>query len=736
MDDFWRFYDSSRVSLSFDVNLFCDLNFTAESHKMEHPLGLDTLVGNMYSGAFNGNGHTISGLNMTLESSNDSYAGFFYALGNATVRDLHFDSSCVFDGTWAGALAAYIMCADGTYIFNVSSAATVRSSGVAGGLIGSIECTSSPTNVTFESCTNTGSISVVNRDYQNQVGAGGIVGVSTNFGSAQKHTLSFKNCRNTGSISTTITGHVRITEATAGGIVGGVNASYSSSLTFESCTNNGAVRVVVESDAAFSQITPPILASGIGSFVSSGSTRTIVMSRCHNLGAVSLVFNSQESLKLHTSGLLSVMGNASSEGQVKFTECTNSGRVSASSLSGNVDDVLAAGISTLNTTVNSQVRSCCNTGDVTSTGTVCGIVHSAYDVYNNAETGNLQGEAVYGIARKASTTNYIVSIGDISGTKCFSSFLSMPIVIPMHIYFRDIANVSHNGVAACKNESTGRWMTCTNSKDIVDILNDAVSSKSFSMWWTSNLTLGHHVTITGNNLPPLVTELGSYIVAEHGETLRNALEREGLGQFLDGSYVIGSKNCAFSGPIVRDCSMNVVKVHALVFVGVVNQTIYVVYGRVPTNEILEPISQFINNKAFIITLTTNNTVFFNASAPVTSDASYIIKKTASVEVIIDDGSGLTDEEIIGAIIGEISDNDPTTVVQVVDIIREDDGSVVVRVSVEEDKAESAVVSITESDNTILRRVRRAYIVIDLSTSSSSLSFLSLLSFFLSLLFLF
>ena len=257
------------------------------------------------------------------------------------------------------------------------------------------------------------------------------------------------------------------------------------------------------------------------------------------------------------------------------------------------------------------------------------------------------------------------------------------------------------------------------------------------MWWTSNLTLGHRVTITGNNLPPSVTELGSYIVAEHGETLRNALEREGLGQFLDGTqfFIESEKHCGLNEQIVCDCSVNVVKVHALAFVGVVNHTIRVVDGDVPTNEILKPISQFINNKAFIITLTTNNTVLFNASAPVTSDASYIIKKTAAVEVIIDDGSGLTDEEIIGAIIGGISDNDPTTVVRVVDIIREDDGSVVVRVSVEEDKAESAVVSITESDNTILRRVRRAYIVIDLSTSSSSLSFLSLLSFFLSLLFL-
>ena len=97
---------------------------------------------------------------------------------------------------------------------------------------------------------------------------------------------------------------------------------------------------------------------------------------------------------------------------------------------------------------------------------------------------------------------------------------------------------------------------------------------------------------------------------------------------------------------------------------------------------------------------------------------------------------MTDGEIIDAITSGITDNDPSTIVRVVDISRESDGSVVVRVSVEEDKADAAVVAIMESDGTVLKRVSRAYVVVELSTSSSSISFVSLLPFFVSLLFFF
>ena len=255
------------------------------------------------------------------------------------------------------------------------------------------------------------------------------------------------------------------------------------------------------------------------------------------------------------------------------------------------------------------------------------------------------------------------------------------------------------------------------------------------MWWTSNLTLGHRVNIIGNHLPSHIINSQRRVVAEYGETLRNAITREGFGEILDETqYGVLCESCgSLDDGVESECTIVVKKKYRLVFSGLIATTIFVLDGDVPTEKMLQQISQFINNKAFIIALTTNNTVLFNASSPVTSDASYIIKKTADVEIIVDGASGLTDDEIIDAITSGITDNDPSTIVRVVDIIRESDGSVVVRVSVEEDKADAAVVAIIESDDTVLRRVRRAYIVVELSTSSSSISFVSLLPFFVSLL---
>ena len=276
------------------------------------------------------------------------------------------------------------------------------------------------------------------------------------------------------------------------------------------------------------------------------------------------------------------------------------------------------------------------------------------------------------------------------------------------------------------------------SHDMANTLNADVEKQKYTMCWTSNLTLGHQIAFRGTGLPQSVVNHHSSIVAEHGETLISAFHREGAAQLLEPTeYTLERSDCGdMNEPVVCDCVVNVKKVHTLTFIGVVNQTVIVVDGEVPTMETLKPISGFVNNKGFIITLTNNTTVLFNPDAPVTNSASYTIKKAACVEVVIGDGSGLTDEEIIEAITDGITDNDPTTVIRVVDIIRGDDGSVVVRVGVEEDKADAAVVSITESDNRILRRVRRAFIVVELSTSISSTSFLSLFSFFLSLSFFF
>ena len=159
MDDFWRMYNTAQSgSFSFDVDLRCDLNFSNQERKMERPLGQtsEKTSFNAYNGVFEGNNHTIFGLIMTLPYQKSSDAAFFYALESATIRNLRFDSSCVFDGAWSGALAVKSYPTFSVVIENVHTSATVRSGGTAGGLIAHV-CS---LDITFESCSNNGDISV------------------------------------------------------------------------------------------------------------------------------------------------------------------------------------------------------------------------------------------------------------------------------------------------------------------------------------------------------------------------------------------------------------------------------------------------------------------------------------------------------------------------------------------------------------------------------------------------
>ena len=79
MDDFWRMYDTAQSeSFSFDVDLRCDLHFSNHERKMERPLGqTNEKTFNAYNGVFEGNNHTIFGLNMTLPYQISSDAAFF-----------------------------------------------------------------------------------------------------------------------------------------------------------------------------------------------------------------------------------------------------------------------------------------------------------------------------------------------------------------------------------------------------------------------------------------------------------------------------------------------------------------------------------------------------------------------------------------------------------------------------------------------------------------------------------
>ena len=634
-------------------------------------------------------------------------------LGNATIRNLRFDSSCVFDGAWSSALTVKTDSKSSVVIENVHSSATVRSGGIAGGLIVYVNSLDG----IFDSCSNNGDITVTTQHGIMSEGVGGIVGY------LKSQNTVIRECHNNGTIHIKMETPVRaIYVFHASGIVGAAYLSLNPLLTVESCTNSGNVTITV------GDVTKSLLknesVSGIISLYGMSSS-DVTIHKCHNNGTIS-VSSQEDGMSLYGSGIASIItGTTLKDIVVNVTECSNHGIINTSGTT----TAFSSGIVSSNFMQNLSLVSCMNRGFVTGTNHSCGLASYASNVENSVNTGCVNGSYSYGLVTKGSLAWFSVSIGDLQSSVCSYSTTGM-FNSYQAVFFRDdIPADVKIGTSMVLNNN--RWVDSYDNIDVMDYLNDYVGKQNFTMWWASNLTLGHQIHFNGTNIPE---SLKTKIVAEHDETIRSAIKREGPQELLNQKMFTVDVGLDFH--VISDMSVAVKKVHTLTFVGVVNQTVFVLDGEVPTMETLKPISDFVNNKGFIITLTNNTTVLFNPNAPVTNSASYTIKKAACVKVVIGDGSGLTDDEIIEAITDGITDNDPATIIRVVDIIRCDDGSVVVRVDVEEDKADSAVVSITESDNRILRRVRRAFIVVDLSTSISSFSFLSLFVFFLSLSFFF
>ena len=158
-----------------------DLDFTDETTMA--PLGYADKA--LFSGTFDGNHHTISGL---VVESND-YVGLFWKLSSATVLNLIIDDTCSFTltGNKASALCGYIQ---GENVFkNVVNHAKVSCTGYCGGIIGTNSIYSTAIT-TFKNCTNTGDICTTSLT---NVYCGGIIG-------QVEGTINIEQCINTGNV--------------------------------------------------------------------------------------------------------------------------------------------------------------------------------------------------------------------------------------------------------------------------------------------------------------------------------------------------------------------------------------------------------------------------------------------------------------------------------------------------------------------------------------------------------
>ena len=300
------------------------------------PIGSDS---HPYTGTFDGNGHTISGL--YLDSSSANYQGLFGYVGTGgTVKDFSV-SGTVSGGMFVGGVVGL----NRGSVENCTNTGSVTSSvSPVGGVVGR-------NDGSVENCYNTGNVSG-NSVISN---VGGVVGDSSG---------TVKNCYNTGSVS----GGMYV-----GGVVG-LNSRASASVT--NCYNTGTVTGPDSGSDSY-----------VGGVVGSNSFSATVTD-CYNTGNVSGPDSVNGETIVNVGG---VVGSNSFSATV--TDCYNTGTVTGPvSASGN-NSVRVGGV-VGNNSFSASVTNCYNTGEVSGldSGSVSGkIIVGGVVGYNFSSDGNVTG---------------------------------------------------------------------------------------------------------------------------------------------------------------------------------------------------------------------------------------------------------------------------------------------------------------------------------------------------------
>ena len=287
-----------------------------------------------FTGLFNGNGKTISGMNVAVFGTSDAYAGLFGYLGNnAQISDLGMidgsvtafsSSSDAYAGGIFSYAAAYATSMTMTNCYNTGLVAAYSPlSAYAGGIVGFAAADS----LTLTDCYNTGTITIQGSD---DTKTGGIIGYAMTMSP-----LTITHCYNTGLIATSVSSLTN-----TGGIIGSIS---SSETTISGCYNTGSVTA-----AAYSAEAGGI----VGDIISLPSA---VITDCYNTGSVTVSSTGMEAL---AGGIVAFELTLT----VTVTNCYNTGQIMASSSS---SSAYAGGI-VCSGGMDTTVSGCHNDGPVTA----------------------------------------------------------------------------------------------------------------------------------------------------------------------------------------------------------------------------------------------------------------------------------------------------------------------------------------------------------------------------------
>lgn len=206
------------------LNAILTADIALDKSKTWTPIGTSDT---MYAGIFDGNGHTISGLNVTGANN-----GLFKMTGTATIQNLTISDSTIGDSSNSSLLGAFVgRIKDSTTLINCHTTDTVTvSGGAVGGLVGGTDTANVAFTLTMERCSNAAVVS--GSASSAQMGVGGLVGVLRNG-------ATIKDCFNTG----TVTNKSTYDSAAVGGLVGSVynGNKLKTPLTLRDVYNSGSI---------------------------------------------------------------------------------------------------------------------------------------------------------------------------------------------------------------------------------------------------------------------------------------------------------------------------------------------------------------------------------------------------------------------------------------------------------------------------------------------------------------
>lgn len=305
--------------------------------------GVYDATASYFSGTINGNGNTISNLNVVSEDE----AGFIKAVdGDTTIRDLNLEGGNVTaTGESAGALIAYALePASGTNvnltIENVNVNVDVKGTSTAGGIVGRAY---NMGDTIIRNCTNSGNVEGPGASSGKVAGILGYFKGHTTTSTdplEYSHKVLIENCTNYGTVSNAKqTGGVLSLGATGGGALDIINCTNYG--TIENSDYAGGIVGVVDRNTIVGEVTNCVNNGTISGNIQAGGlmaqfySRRLALSNCVNNGSVSVNTNGTytadlyETQKVYAGGLFGTMGgDYITEGTYLIvSDCTNNGTV-------------------------------------------------------------------------------------------------------------------------------------------------------------------------------------------------------------------------------------------------------------------------------------------------------------------------------------------------------------------------------------------------------------------------